>query len=254
MLDLDKIGKFIVELRKQGNLTQLELGTKLNVSDKSVSKWERGINAPDISVLNELSKILGVTTTELLNGERNNREISIESIKFYNSKSKIKYLKYFTVIIMILIILFSLLFIINNYNRFQVYSVSSKSEDFIISGYIIFNKQRNIGFINKIEYISEQTGTGDEILVQRLNISLRNDQETIYSITYEYETVQLLSKVLEDITLYLDEYIDNHEDILINSLNTLNIEVIYIDADAKRKKIVVPISLFKMDSGITFNY
>lgn len=254
MLDLNKIGKFIVELRKQGNLTQLELGKKLNVSDKSVSKWERGINAPDISVLNELSKILGVTTTELLNGERNNREISIDSIKFYNSKSKVKYFRYFMTIIMILIILFSLLFVINNYNRFQVYSVSSKSEDFIISGYIIFNKERNIGFINKIEYISEQTGTGDEILVQRLSISLKNDQEILYSITYEYETIQLLSKGLEDITLYLDEYIDNHEDILIHSLNTLVIEISYIDATAQRKKMIVPISLFKIDSGITFNY
>lgn len=43
-MDLNKIGKFILELRKQRNMTQLDLGERLNISDKSVSKWERGIS------------------------------------------------------------------------------------------------------------------------------------------------------------------------------------------------------------------
>lgn len=65
-----KMGLFISELRKSHQMTQKELSAKLNVSDKAVSKWERGLSCPDISLLSPISDILGVTTTELLNGER----------------------------------------------------------------------------------------------------------------------------------------------------------------------------------------
>lgn len=66
-----KMGRFICELRKEKKLTQKNLAEKLEVTDKAVSKWERGISRPDVSLLVPLSKILGVTTGELLNGERN---------------------------------------------------------------------------------------------------------------------------------------------------------------------------------------
>ena len=69
-MDLGKVGKFIAELRKEKKLTQAQLGEKVGVTDKTVSKWEQGICAPNISILNELSEILGITTTELLNGKR----------------------------------------------------------------------------------------------------------------------------------------------------------------------------------------
>lgn len=66
----EKMGLFISELRKSHQMTQKELSAKLNISDKAVSKWERGLSCPDISLLSPISDILGVTTTELLNGER----------------------------------------------------------------------------------------------------------------------------------------------------------------------------------------
>lgn len=66
----DKFGEFILELRKEKELTQKELAEKLYISDKAVSKWERGLSMPDIALLIPLSKIFGVTTTELLSGKR----------------------------------------------------------------------------------------------------------------------------------------------------------------------------------------
>lgn len=69
-----KMGKFISELRKEKGLTQKDIGDKLNITDNSISKWERGINAPDIYYLGPLSEILGVSVKELLNGERNKRK------------------------------------------------------------------------------------------------------------------------------------------------------------------------------------
>lgn len=73
-MDQIKMGKFISELRKEKGLTQKDIGDRLNITDNSVSKWERGINAPDIYYLGPLSEILGVSVKELLNGEKNARK------------------------------------------------------------------------------------------------------------------------------------------------------------------------------------
>lgn len=77
-MNQEKMGLFISELRKEYKLTQKELADKLGILDTSVSKWERGINATDISYLTELSKIFHVTVQELLNGERNFKKKEID--------------------------------------------------------------------------------------------------------------------------------------------------------------------------------
>lgn len=68
----EKMGLFISELRKSNQMTQKDLAAKLNITDKAVSKWERGLSCPDISLLSSIADLLGVTTSELLNGEKNN--------------------------------------------------------------------------------------------------------------------------------------------------------------------------------------
>ena len=65
-MDLIKIGKYIAFKRKEQGLTQKQLAEKLNMSDKSVSKWERGICLPDVSVYLELCKILDISINEFL--------------------------------------------------------------------------------------------------------------------------------------------------------------------------------------------
>ena len=73
-MDQLKIGKFIAACRKQKSLTQMQLAEKLNITDKAISKWERGIAMPDTSIMLELCDILGITVNELLSGERINME------------------------------------------------------------------------------------------------------------------------------------------------------------------------------------
>jgi len=67
----DKFGVLISELRREKSLTQRELADRLHVTDKAVSKWERGKGYPEITLLQSLADVLGVTTSELLSGERN---------------------------------------------------------------------------------------------------------------------------------------------------------------------------------------
>ncbi len=79
-MDNEKFGKFIKELRKEHNLTQKELADKINITDKAVSKWERGLSFPDITMLGLIANELNVTVEELLNGEKSNNKDNKEKI------------------------------------------------------------------------------------------------------------------------------------------------------------------------------
>ena len=68
-MDLIKIGKYIAGKRKSLGMTQKQVAEKLGMSDKSVSKWERGVCLPDVSVYKELCSILGISLNEFLAGE-----------------------------------------------------------------------------------------------------------------------------------------------------------------------------------------
>ena len=69
-IDKEKFGAFVAQLRKEKGLMQKELAEKLYVSDKAVSKWERGLSIPDVTLLVPLAEILGITVTELLECRR----------------------------------------------------------------------------------------------------------------------------------------------------------------------------------------
>lgn len=69
-MNQEKIGKFIADRRKKNNLTQEQLAEKLNISKNAVSKWERGLNLPDVSIMQDLCKILNITLNELFIGEK----------------------------------------------------------------------------------------------------------------------------------------------------------------------------------------
>lgn len=69
-IDKEKFGAFVAQLRKEQGMTQKELAGKVYISDKAVSKWERGLSMPDITLLIPLSQALGITVTELLECQR----------------------------------------------------------------------------------------------------------------------------------------------------------------------------------------
>ena len=59
-MDCKKVGSLILELRKEKNMTQKQLADLMNISDKTISKWERGLGCPDISLIPDLAQIFGV--------------------------------------------------------------------------------------------------------------------------------------------------------------------------------------------------
>ena len=77
-MDLQKIGTFLKELRKEKELTQEQLAETLNVSRRTVSRWETGSNMPDLDLLVEMADLYQVDLRELLNGERKNEQMNEE--------------------------------------------------------------------------------------------------------------------------------------------------------------------------------
>lgn len=94
-MDNKQFGNFIKEMRKKNNLTQRQLAEKLHLTDKAVSKWERGLSYPDISVLEPLAEVLGVSVQALITGKANdsnsdefNREDAIKKMMDYIEADK----------------------------------------------------------------------------------------------------------------------------------------------------------------------
>lgn len=85
-MDCVKIGQLICRLRRECGLTQRALADQMHISDKAVSKWERGLGCPDVSLLPELSGILGVPLEDLLAGELDANDLvggNMKKLKFY---------------------------------------------------------------------------------------------------------------------------------------------------------------------------
>jgi len=104
-MNQEKIGKFISVSRKKKNLTQEQLAEKLGISINAVSKWERGLNMPDVSLMKELCKILDISLNELFEGKKlNNNEIISQSQKIIMSlMMTLKQLKFIEIFTQILI-------------------------------------------------------------------------------------------------------------------------------------------------------
>lgn len=111
-MDLVKIGKYIAGKRKELGMTQKQLAEKLGMSDKSVSKWERGVCLPDVSVYSDLCLILGISINEFLAGENIDQENIVKKSEeniigvATDSKHKQKRLRFIICILFVISLIF----------------------------------------------------------------------------------------------------------------------------------------------------
>ncbi len=118
-MDQVKIGKFIAECRKKENLTQMQLAEKLGITDRAVSKWERGKAMPDSSVMLELCDILKITVNDLLSGEKismennnqKNEQLLLDMAKEVEQKNKVIWTSMWAIMTVSMIALIAGLFI-----------------------------------------------------------------------------------------------------------------------------------------------
>lgn len=115
-MDMQKIGAFLAELRKEKNLTQDELGEQIGVTNKTVSRWENGNYLPPVEMLQILSKFYDVSINEILNGERINdsdyKNISEENVKSALNRSNAIIRKHKKIMNWIIAVVVALLYIL----------------------------------------------------------------------------------------------------------------------------------------------
>lgn len=141
-MNQDKTGKFIAKLRKEKNMTQEELSEKMGVSINAVSKWERGISFPDVSLYKKLCSELGISIEELINGQKDSSEEAKEKAIINTVKEASKVKKNKNILIAIIVLSFTL----------------------IISGLIIYFKSTKLDliydsdelYIKSIDYLRNQ--------------------------------------------------------------------------------------------------
>lgn len=134
MNDFTKSGEFIAEMRKAKGMTQSELGELIGTGDKTISKWERGINVPDVIMLNNIAKVFNVSIHEILNGKRDEK-LDPKFVKLYENR-KIRYSLVGLLIVILISFIILLLYFGNNYDKFRIYRFDSKSDDYKLTGNI----------------------------------------------------------------------------------------------------------------------
>jgi len=135
----NKLGTIISKLRKEKGITQKDLADILNISDKAISRWERGTSQPNLEMIFQISKYFNVSFNDLItariSSDDEDNEIVENIVKEFSDIGKkhakrIKFVLLFSVII-ILILTIAIIFT-NTYNRFKVYKVDFENNDFYI--------------------------------------------------------------------------------------------------------------------------
>lgn len=148
-MDNKRIGLFIASVRKEKNMTQKELADKLYISDKAVSKWERGLSMPDIGIIDKLSEILEVSVSEILKGERIDKmtknksdEIVKTSVSFFQKeyfKNKIIFI--LSIAVISIVALGTILYVIGSIDYIRV--MNNKKPIFTYHTVDVFNLDVN---------------------------------------------------------------------------------------------------------------
>lgn len=241
-MDLNKIGNFIVFLRKEKKLTQFKLAEELGVSDKTVSKWERGVCLPEPATVEKIITFFNISLMEFYAGERNKRltdEIAnqatknaVELSKKNENKKFKKILISVMIIFLTIIFLISALFMYNTYNKYQVYSISSSSDEFIGHGNIVLAGDKSIVSLINLNILNEKIynvegyafeysiNLGELLIYKNGDIYMFEKNDNIKKIS--------IGKLVEDINLYLNYDLSDitKKDVLDKNILTLKIKYI----------------------------
>lgn len=208
-MNQEKIGKFIAECRKKKKLTQEEFASKINVTNKAVSRWETGRGIPDCSSFNSICNVLDITLEELLSGEKltsENNDVTINYLA-YKEKQRKKNILYITLFsIFILLIMLLSIFFVNNYKNINVYRIYGESENFVYREGFFINS--NIKNIFKSGIISSKGKVNmSSISSYTLALSKDNQLYQIYSTSDDLDSF-IIEDFGYDEYFYTDEEID----------------------------------------------
>lgn len=196
IMNQEKFGKLIKDIRKKNKLTQKQLADKYNVTYQAVSKWENGLNMPDTALMLEISKDFGISLEGLLDC-KNEKKINKKKIFIIGG-----------VVLSILVLLGILIIIFKPFskdNDFQFKTFSTECKNFTISGNISYNEKKAAIYVTNIKYC----GADDPVEYKKIECSLYEKNGDLVRKISSYESQQentKLQEFLENITLSVDNY------------------------------------------------
>lgn len=214
-MEQDKIGKLIAEVRKDRGLTQDDVARRLGITSQSVSKWERGVNSPDVFLLLDLCEILEISVDELLNGERKTLKDNVKKekclIKCIDNKSNNRFKKSIAILAIVSIILIFVIGINSIINKGQEsrYEVIDKDDNIVKESlnYIKFDESINKNLLQKLFDNNESIVTKDDLsndekmFLVLNNYKINNKLNKQFNVRFD----SLEGLVFEDNT-FLNEY------------------------------------------------
>lgn len=239
--DIEKMGLYIAKRRKELHLTQKQLGDILDRSDKTISKWERGTVAPDITLLVPLSVALKTTVTDILSGGEKEKkqtpdDLTVSGIKLYTKMEKKKLSKIFMSLLIIIIAFFGTALFFNNYYKWQVYDITSSNKDYFINSYISENKESMKFVVNSLTYLSDDIGTETEPWVNSLQFMFDSDGKTLYSNDISFNDYLQLHSALDLTHLFFE----SDKKVKLNKEN-MSLIIRFFDKNEKENIIKIPL-------------
>jgi len=194
-----KMGNHIADLRKKKKYTQKTLGDILDVSDKTISKWEKGVVAPDITILQSLANALDASVEELLAGEEVQKMNTIEALDTYSNMTKNKLIKTFIVFIFLFTIIIFFAFRVEEYYSWHLSNLFQKGE--ISSyGFILSNNKESKVLINKIMIGSNV----ENRLIKEVYIVSTNKDESIFNKKIIYDNPISIKETLNNYSINIE--------------------------------------------------
>lgn len=190
MNDFTKSGQFIAQLRSERGITQDELATLIGSCGKTVSKWERGQNVPDVLTIKKIADVFDVTITEIINGERN-AQVSPKFIRMYENK-KSRY-AFFTIIgIFLLSFLALLMYFCNNFDKFKIYQFKGEGKNYKLTGNI-YQAAKEYKLVIDDFYVYD-TSKYDKLKIDSYMLTVNINGMVVYSFVKGKEIEQVNDK------------------------------------------------------------
>lgn len=208
--DLVKMGQHLATLRKNKKMTQMKLAEILDVSNKTVSKWEKGDIAPDITLLKPLADVLEVSVDELLVGDNvDNSNYVVSYYKKFNKKRFLKEISILTTIVLLIVILVAAI------ERYYTWSVDTLTggDDNYAHGYVFKNNDNLKLLIDSIDLDPDF----NNIKVKTIKVSLVSNDEILVKKESTYSDMFLVD-ALDKVMLFYENNIGdlNMDDLFLN--------------------------------------
>ena len=201
----EKIALQIKKIRKENNLTQQEFAQFFGVTYQAVSKWERALNVPDISILTEICNKYGYDIHEFLNGQDKKKK---NNIVFLGG-----------VVLVLFFFVFLFFFFFFSSSTFHFKTLSSNCDNFEITGSMAYNKEKTSIYISNVSYC----GSEKEIKYQNISCSLfetlENTNIKIDECKVEKNSNVSLEDFLKDVTFQVEDYAKMCKEYSTNSLS-----------------------------------